>query len=93
MGLLNSLLGTRPPFAFRKLKEPLFCTRITSSGKQCGRRTTYAIVCEKEDRDIVFPMCEAHLPDWAKEILRAENTKEKATEQQTKKGKMPTKGE
>lgn len=49
------------------LRDELFCTRVLTYGYSCNKPTRWAVVIEKQDGDfLVFPVCEEHLPEWAK---------------------------
>lgn len=71
-GNLNEKLGSVQVIGLSlyTLKVGLPCQRWLVTGKSCGKETTYALVVEKGDYNIVIPMCAKHLPDWAQDILK-----------------------
>lgn len=78
MGLLDEVLVRNPPFALYRLRESLGCTRLLSAGSACGRATHLALVYEKDDDFVVFPVCEMHLPSWCKDVRADEVVGERA---------------
>lgn len=66
MGLLDEVLVRNPPLALYKLRDTLACTRMLASSNICGRETDLAVVYEKDNDFIVFPVCKQHLPSWCK---------------------------
>lgn len=78
MGLLDEVLVRNPPLALYKLRDTLACTRMLASSNICGRETDLAVVYEKDNDFIVFPVCRQHLPSWCKDerIINAGDAKD-----------------
>lgn len=75
--LKETIVKVEGSISLCSLKVALPCQRFLKAGNTCGKDTNYAVVVERMDYFLVIPMCERHLPDWAKSALKEKGARAK----------------